>query len=383
VPGENVLEFSVSGVGAKFWTTNEYTFSEIMITGDISDTSKQESRNTFHISPEEGANVEKAVLKMNPECSPRSVGMLHIHINGRNVFSGIPDCGILNTYSISPSLLNIGKNSVAFRTEQGSYLIDQIQVKTFLKEPVQPTYYFDMDDDYFVHVGDFEERCGDIDGVCPNDCSEDSDWDCCFEENPQGYWCDLPTRFVGDRCVGFVDENECGRCQSGYEDDDGDLSEYCDDHTPCGDDTDGECPEGCNPRYDKDCCFDLPGDQYWCDDLPTTGETFICMQELTRSNCQYCLSGYEAEEDDFDCDYEHETEAELMKGLDVLLILRFTESRDYKEAEVWINGKQTGFDIRESSYRKNINDFVEPDTNSIRIRPRTDLDIRELEVKFE
>ena len=72
-----------------------------------------------------------------------------------------------------------------------------------------------------------------------------------------------------------------------------------------------------------------------------------------------------------------------MKGLDVLLIFRFTESRDYKEAEVWVNGKQTGFDTRESSYRKNINDLVEPGTNSIRIRPLTDLDIREIEVKFE
>ena len=76
-------------------------------------------------------------------------------------------------------------------------------------------------------------------------------------------------------------------------------------------------------------------------------------------------------------------EEELKSGIDIMLILRFTESREEKEADVWINGKQTSFLTRESSYRRNIDDFVEPNTNSIRIRPRTDLDIRELEVKLD
>src|SRR3989338_4147379 len=39
----NSLEFSVSSVGIKFWTTNEYSFENVKIIGDITDTSKQES----------------------------------------------------------------------------------------------------------------------------------------------------------------------------------------------------------------------------------------------------------------------------------------------------------------------------------------------------
>lgn len=381
--GNNILEFSVSGVGLRFWKTNEYSFSGVKVVGDITDTSRQESRNTFYISPEEGQNIEKVLLKFNPDCKIVDVGMLDITINGRNVFTGVPDCGTLNTYDIPPSVLNVGKNSVSFKTERGSYLIDQIHVKTTLKQPVQPTFYFELKDDLFRNVAQKQERCGDIDGVCPsNECGKDLDKDCCFKEYPNGFWCDVKTEFVGDRCVGFVDSNQCNRCPSGYKDKDRDAPDACKDM--CGDDSDGECPNGCLPKYDKDCCFNLPSDQYWCEDLPITGEDFRCMSELTESTCQNCPTGYKAEGTSFDCKaLNQETKAELKSGVDVILVFSFTESRDDKEADVWINGKQTGFATRESSYRRNINDLVEPGTNSILIKPKTDLDIRELEVKFD
>lgn len=380
--GNNMLEFRVSGVGLRFWKTNEYSFTGMKITADVSDISRQESQNTFYVSPEEGENIEKAVLKFNPDCRTTDAGLLDVTVNGRNVFSGIPDCGTLNTYDISPSILNVGKNTVNFKTDQGSYLVDQIMVKTMLKEPIQPTFYFELDEKYFKNIRKTEERCGDFDGICPDGCSEDLDYDCCFEEYPNGYWCDVKTELLGDRCVGFVDDNQCQRCKSGYEDADGDAAEAC--KELCGDDNDDSCPNGCLAKYDKDCCFDRGGDQYWCESLPVTGEDFICLNELTQSTCTNCQTGYDAEGSSFSCQKPTtDTETELKSGLDLVLILRFTESREDKEAEVWINGKQTSFATRESSYRRNIDDFIEPGTNSILIKPKTDLNIRELEVKFD
>ena len=41
---QNVLEFSVSSVGIKFWKTNEYSLEDVRVIGDITDRSKQESR---------------------------------------------------------------------------------------------------------------------------------------------------------------------------------------------------------------------------------------------------------------------------------------------------------------------------------------------------
>jgi hypothetical protein len=114
--GENILTFKVSPVGMRFWSTNEYSFSDVKIVGDITDTARQESKNSFYISPEEGESLEKATLRFNPDCNVREAGVLEVTLNGRSVFTGVPDCGILNTYDLSPSLLNTGKNTVSFRT---------------------------------------------------------------------------------------------------------------------------------------------------------------------------------------------------------------------------------------------------------------------------
>ncbi|MFH0977863.1 MAG: hypothetical protein V1837_01040 [Candidatus Woesearchaeota archaeon] len=380
--GKNTLEFSVSGVGPRFWTTNEYSLHDIKIVGDVTDTTRQESKNTFYISPEESQNLEKAELKFNPDCRPSQTGILDVLLNQRSIFSGIPDCGTLNKYTFSPSLLNIGKNSINFKTGAGSYLVDQISVKTFLKQPVQPTFYFDLDENLFNKDKESVARCGDVDGICPNGCGKDLDKDCCFEEFPTGFFCKTKTEYIGDRCVGFVDKGSCNRCSSGYKDKNGEGASACEDL--CGDDSDGSCPHGCLAKYDKDCCFELSEEQFWCKDLPITGEDFICMNDLTTSTCQNCETGYEAEGTGFDCKpITEEKKTDLEKGTDIILIFRFTESREDKEAEVWINGKQTSFATRESSYRKNINEFVEPGTNSILIKPKTDLDIRELQVKFD
>ena len=46
----NTLEFSVSSVGFRFWKTNEYSLEDIRVIGDITDKSKQESRNIFTIT---------------------------------------------------------------------------------------------------------------------------------------------------------------------------------------------------------------------------------------------------------------------------------------------------------------------------------------------
>ena len=149
---DNNLEFGVSGVGWRFWTTNEYELQNVQITGDITDISRQESRNVFHATETEAINTEKATLKFNPECNPRDVGILDITINSRNIFSGIPDCGILNIVEFSPDFIYGGSNKVVFKTNEGSYLIDQIQVKTELKEKISPVYYFDVNSTIFNGV---------------------------------------------------------------------------------------------------------------------------------------------------------------------------------------------------------------------------------------
>jgi hypothetical protein len=381
--GENKLFFSVSGVGARFWTTNEYGFEDVKILGDITDISRQESQNTFYVSSEEGQNIEKAVIKFNPECRPEKVGILDVRVNGKTIFSGIPDCGILNSYPIPPNSINIGKNKVVFKTASGSYLVDQITVETELKEPSQPIYYFELDDDLFKGVKEKEEVCGEVDGICPDGCDEDADKDCCFEEYANAYWCDSKTGNSDDRCVGYVDSTTCDRCPSGYEDERGRAPEVCEEL--CGDDKDGKCPSGCDINYDKDCCFDQEGYQYWCNDLPTNGISFTCVNSVSYGECEICPTGYNGESRSPECPptEKDEGEEELKKAYDIILEFNFVDDNQEKEADVYINGRKTGFSTREDSYSRNIDNLVVSGTNSIKIVPKTVLDIRELKVRVE
>ena len=143
---DNMLEFSVSGTGAKFWSTNIYSLDDIRIVGDVADISRQESKNIFFISENEKLNLEIAKLRFLPQCKPEDVGKLDILINYQNVFSGVPDCGGINVYSFSTNVLYTGDNNIVFKTDKGSYLIEQIKVQTSLRELIYPTYYFEINE---------------------------------------------------------------------------------------------------------------------------------------------------------------------------------------------------------------------------------------------
>jgi len=150
----NMLEFSVSEVGAAFWRTNEFTLENVQISGDVTDTSSQESRNVFVLSATEKNNLEKAKLRFAPDCSPGETGMLEIYVNNHQVFSSVPDCGQIRPLEFSPDFLDAGENKLVFKTNKGRYLIDQISVTTQLKEITFPAYFFEIERKYFEDIMD-------------------------------------------------------------------------------------------------------------------------------------------------------------------------------------------------------------------------------------
>jgi len=144
IQDKNTLQFSVSGVGGAFWRTNEYSLENIKITADITDKSRQESKNTFFVEEWKYNSLEKATLKFNPNCAQNSVGFLTVDVNRKNIFTGVPDCGMLNKIVIDPMLLESGTNYVTFKTDAGSYLVDLIKIVLNLKEASYPLYYFEV-----------------------------------------------------------------------------------------------------------------------------------------------------------------------------------------------------------------------------------------------
>ncbi|MBN4049247.1 hypothetical protein JYT91_01380, partial [archaeon AH-315-M20] len=127
--GENVLEFGVSSVGVKFWKTNEYSFENVRLIGDITDKSKQESRNVFTLTGTELFNIEEANLRFVPYCANvADVGVLDISINNRNIFSAVPVCEDSYKQPIPLGILNSGENRIILKTNRGSYSVEQIRI---------------------------------------------------------------------------------------------------------------------------------------------------------------------------------------------------------------------------------------------------------------
>lgn len=173
---DNLLVFRVSGVGIKFWATNEYSLEKIKVTGDNIDTSTQTSELVFLVNREEEANLEKATLKFVPECNIGDAGKLDIFVNTYHIYSSVPDCGVLYPLEFSYAYLTEGENRVMFNSQKGSYLIDRLSVNTKLRETPSYVYSFELTKDQFEDVtskkfdvnlsisffDDFEEKAADI-----------------------------------------------------------------------------------------------------------------------------------------------------------------------------------------------------------------------------
>ena len=153
---DNTLDFSVSSVGLKFWKTNEYSFEDVKIIGDITDRSKQESRNIFTLTSKDLANIEEADLRFVPYCSNvADVGTLDIDINGRNIFSAVPVCDDAYKQPIPIGMLDAGENKIIFKTSRGSYSVEQTKIEFKEREVEKKVYYFEINQS---QIDDIESR---------------------------------------------------------------------------------------------------------------------------------------------------------------------------------------------------------------------------------
>lgn len=147
------IKFAVSGVGAKFWTTNEYLLEDIKITADVTDISRRAGGSLFTLSPVEFNNLLSSKLHFVPYCSQvEKIGRLIVHVNNKEIFAGIPVCDDPYRVPIPVNILNPGENTVQFRTEQGSYSVEQVVAKGDLKEVKALTNYFEINTTQYNNV---------------------------------------------------------------------------------------------------------------------------------------------------------------------------------------------------------------------------------------
>ncbi len=131
---QNLIEFSASSVGAAFWKTHEFSLENVQITGDLTDVSARSSKLRFIVDEFEKDNLNRIKLRYFPDCTPGDVGVLRVNLNDCKVFAGVPDCNQLSIHEILPYCIAQGENILEISADKGSYLLDQVQVKSDLKE---------------------------------------------------------------------------------------------------------------------------------------------------------------------------------------------------------------------------------------------------------
>ena len=152
---ENIIEFSVDSPPKwQFWKNNFYDIRNVQIAATVSKLENREAINTFFVSKEEAdvENIEEAFIIYLVDCRVNEVSRLEISLNSNLLSSKVPDCGNLEKTFIDPEDFVEGKNELRFVSEEGRYLIDQIFVKTKLKKPIFPVYFFDINRTQFERI---------------------------------------------------------------------------------------------------------------------------------------------------------------------------------------------------------------------------------------
>ena len=149
---DNVLVLMVSSPGIAFWQTNEYDLADVKVTADVTSIEAQSSKSLFLVSATEKNNLERAMLKFEPDCTTDS-GRLDVYVNEYNIYSAVPDCGGGRmTLEFSPAYLRIGENELVFKMSSGDYYLTHITIQSELKTIDFPVYYFELTDEEFNEV---------------------------------------------------------------------------------------------------------------------------------------------------------------------------------------------------------------------------------------
>ena len=150
---ENVFEFSTEPVPwYKPFTTNSYDMRDIKITGTVERLDNKEAIETVILSTEEANLLDSAALSYFVDCSLKDVGKLNVYLNKNLLASKVPDCGSPEKWQIDPKDLTGGKNEFRFVAEQGTYLLDRLLLRTTLKEPIFPIYFFSLNNTVFRRI---------------------------------------------------------------------------------------------------------------------------------------------------------------------------------------------------------------------------------------
>ncbi len=150
---ENLFEFSTETVPwYKPFSKNFYDIKDAEITGTVEKVDNKEAVQTVILGEDEANLLSEASLSYFVECSTKDVGRLSVYVNDKLLAAKVPDCGNPDKLQIDPNDLVGAKNEFKFVAEKGTYLLDQVILRTRLKEPIFPIYFFSINSTTFRRI---------------------------------------------------------------------------------------------------------------------------------------------------------------------------------------------------------------------------------------
>ncbi len=147
----NLLEFDVTGPGWMFWTKNDYELTNVELRGDVSDVTHRSASTMFYVDSEEKSTIRRGVLYFYPYCTTNSDSLI-IKLNSAEVFTGVPQCGYINKFEVSPEQLMTGANTLDLSIKKGSYTITKIRFDSELRNKRNKVYHFDLSEQQFNNL---------------------------------------------------------------------------------------------------------------------------------------------------------------------------------------------------------------------------------------
>jgi hypothetical protein len=113
----------------------------------------------------------------------------------------------------------------------------------------------------------------------------------------------------------------------------------------------------------------------------------ICEAGVSASECNDCpYDYYDENNNEPDCPEDTSISEEffLLNQYDTVLTFKFVNDDERKLADVFINGRQFSIDTYDLEYSRNIDNYVEPGSNGLTIKPISDsITIVEIKVEIE
>ena len=141
---QNQLEVTAEGTGVWF-LPRWYEFRDIKIIADVGTPEKREASHLIHISTIEKEHAERGTIRFFAICDETAVGTLSLLLNGKEVFSGTPDCGSIHQQEVLGSDFEKEKNLITFRLDKGRTRLEQVTLKNKLKEAQPFVQFFQLE----------------------------------------------------------------------------------------------------------------------------------------------------------------------------------------------------------------------------------------------